>query len=59
MYLHWNSIGTRTWKHGTLRAILIRAYKVCSTEKLLQNELKLIEEELLTQTAIQKGYLAK
>ena len=48
MYLHWNSIGTRTWKRGTLRTILIRAYKVCSTEELLQNELKQIEEELLT-----------
>ena len=38
----------RTWNRGTLRTILIRAYKICSTKELLQNELKQIEEEFLT-----------
>ena len=47
VYLHWNSFAPRTWKRGTLRTILIPAYKVCSTEKPLQNELKQIEEEFI------------
>ena len=37
----------RTWKRGTLRTILIRAFKTCSSEELLQNELKQIEEEFI------------
>ena len=46
-YLHWNSFARRTWKRGTLRTILIRAFKICSSEELLQNELKQIEEEFI------------
>ena len=47
VYLHWNSSVPRTWKHVTLPTILIRAYKICSTEELLQNELKQIKEEFI------------
>ena len=35
------------YKHGTHRTILIQAYKICSTEELLQNELKQMEEEFI------------
>ena len=47
MCLHWNSFAPRTWKRGTLRTILIQAYKICSSKELLQNELKQIEEEFI------------
>ena len=40
VYLHWNSFASRTWKRGTLRTILIRAFKIYLTKELLQNELK-------------------
>ena len=46
-YLHWNSFAPRTWKRGTLWTILIRAYKICSTKELLQNELKQIQQEFI------------
>ena len=32
------------WKRGTVRTILIRVYKFCSTKELLHNELKQVEE---------------
>ena len=54
MYLHWNSFAPRTWKRGTLRTILIRAYKICSIEELLQNELKQIEEEFINKNGYPK-----
>ena len=47
VYLHWNSFALRTWKRGKLLTILIRAYKICSTEELLKNELKEIDEEFI------------
>ena len=47
VYLHWNSFAPRTWKRGTLWTILIPAYKICSNEELLQNELKQIEEKFI------------
>ena len=43
--LHWNFFAPRTWKPNKLQIILIRAYKICSTKELLQNELKQIEEK--------------
>ena len=48
VYLHWNSFAPRTWKCGTLWTISFQAYKICSTEELLQNELKQIEEEFIS-----------
>ena len=47
VYLRWNSFAPRTWQRGTLWIILIRAYKICSTEELLQNELRQIEEKFI------------
>ena len=47
VYLHWNSYAPRAWKHGTLRKILIQAYKICSSNELLQNELIQTEEEFI------------
>ena len=47
VYLHWNTFAPRTWKRVTLRTILIRAYKIWSTEELLQNQLKQIEQEFI------------
>ena len=47
VYLHWNSFALRTWKRGKLLTILIRASKICSTEELLKNELKEIDEEFI------------
>ena len=40
IYLHWNVFGPDTWKRGTLKTLLERAYIVCSTNELLQKELK-------------------
>ena len=47
VYLHWNSFVPKTLKRGTLRTILIQAYKICSSKELLQNKLKQIEEEFI------------
>ena len=47
VYFYWNSFAPRTLKRGTLRTFSIRAYKICSTEELLQNKLKKIEEEFI------------
>ena len=58
VYLHWKTFPPRTWKRGTLWTILIRAYKIFSTKKPLQNELKQIDEEFI-KIAIQNGYLTK
>ena len=42
VYLHWDSFAPKNWKHSTLRSILTRAYKICSTKELLDEELKRI-----------------
>ena len=33
VYLLRNSLAVRIWKRGTLRTILIRAFKICSTKE--------------------------
>ena len=40
MYLHWNSFTPVSWKRGTLKSLISRAYMVCSNETLLEKELK-------------------
>ena len=40
MYLHWNSFTPISWKRGTLKSLISRAYMVCSNETLLEKELK-------------------
>ena len=47
VYLHWSSFAPRTRKRATLRKILIPPYKICSTEELLQDELKQIEGQFI------------
>ena len=47
IYLHWNSFAPKSWKRGTLLTIFIRDCKICSTEELLQNEMKQIEEKFI------------
>ena len=43
IYLNWNAFATVSWKRGTLRALLQRAYLVCSTETYLKEELTHLE----------------
>ena len=47
VYLHWNSFAPKTWKRCTLWTTLIRAYKICTTKQVFQNELRQIEEEFI------------
>ena len=39
IYLHWQS-STTTWKQGMLQTLVSRAFKVCSNDQHLQNEIK-------------------
>ena len=34
IYLHWKSFASVTWKKGTLRTLIRRAYTVCSNDNL-------------------------
>ena len=43
IYLNWNAFATVSWKRSTLRALLQRAYLVCSTETYLKEELTHLE----------------
>ena len=43
IYLNWNAFAPVSWKRGTLRALLQRAYLVCSTETYLKEELTHLE----------------
>ena len=47
VYLHWDSFAPKNWKRSTLRSILTRPYKICSTKELLEEELKHIEREFI------------
>ena len=47
VYLHWDSFAPKNWKRSTLRSILARAYKICSTKELLDEEPKRIEREFI------------
>jgi len=40
VYMHWKSFAPDTYKIGTLRSLVQRAYNVCSTDKSLHKELK-------------------
>ena len=43
-YLNWNAFALDTWKRGTLKTLAERAYIMCSTNELLQMELKYLEK---------------
>ena len=40
IYLHWKSFSPTTWKRGTLQTLVSRAFRVCSNDKHLENEIK-------------------
>ena len=44
IYLNWNAFAPATWKTGTLKTLAIRAYVICSTDQLLERELKYLEK---------------
>ena len=44
IYLNWNAFAPDTWKRGTLKTLVERAYIVCSTEDFLDKELKYLEK---------------
>ena len=39
-YLHWKLFSPTTWKRGSLQTLVSRAFKVCSNDQLLENEIK-------------------
>ena len=45
VYLHSKSFAPLTWKRSTLRSIIARAYRICSTQKYLEAELIKIKHE--------------
>ena len=44
IYLHWQSFSPTTWKRGTLQTLVSRAFKVCSNDQHLQNEIKYLKK---------------
>ena len=40
IYLHRQSFSPTRWKQGTLQILVSRAFKVCSNNRHLQNEVK-------------------
>ena len=40
LYLPWNSFAPISWKRRTLKSLMIRAYMVFSSERLVEKELK-------------------
>ena len=40
LYLHWESFSPISWKRGSLKSLINRAYKICSNQSLLEKELK-------------------
>ena len=46
-YLNWNGLALATWKRGTLKTLVERAYVICSIDQLLERELKYLEKVFL------------
>ena len=46
-YINWHSFASKTWKRGTLKSLIERATLICSTEELLNEELKHLEKVFL------------
>ena len=47
IYLHWNSFAPETWKRGTLRSIINRAYDICSSDEFLRLEFSRIKHDFI------------
>ena len=45
VYLQWNLISPNSWKVGTLKTLLLRAFVVCSNEQLLNKETEQLRNE--------------
>ena len=43
IYLHWNAFAPKVWMKGTLKSLVSRAFKVCSTDYFLKMELDHIQ----------------
>ena len=48
IYLNWFSFAPNTWKRGTLKNLVHRAYNICSTEYLMKKELLHLEKILIS-----------
>ena len=44
IYLNWNAFASATWKRGTLKTLVERAYVIFATDQLLERELKYLEK---------------
>ena len=44
IYLKWNVFAPATCQRGTLKTLVERAYVICSTDQLLERELKYLEK---------------
>ena len=44
VYLNWNAVAPISWKRGTLKILIERAYLICLTDELRNRELKHIEK---------------
>ena len=40
IYLQWQSLSPTTWKRGALQTLVSRAFRVCSNDQHLKNEIK-------------------
>ena len=40
IYLHWESFAPKKWKTCTLKTLIYRAYRICSSPELLEKELE-------------------
>ena len=40
VYVHWDAFAPKTWKTGTLKGLIRRAFVICSTEQFRNNEIK-------------------
>ena len=46
LYLLWDSCQSRRYKLGLIKTLVIRIYKICSTQEKIDNELNLLKETL-------------
>ena len=53
LYLNWQAFASISWKCGTLRSLVNRAYIICSKNNYLQQELKNLQQMFQTQNDYQ------
>ena len=44
IYQNWNAFAPATWKRGSLKILVERAYVICSIDQLLERELKYLDK---------------